>query len=174
MNKEKETGKNKGVNVRDAFAPYLVLSGGSGTVKKDDAEILREVQKNTELAMKAIDTISDKVYDDDLAVQLSKQSLKYSEIHNKALDKILEGKAEPYRTNNISQMMLVGGIHSNTLFDTSTGHIAEMMIQGSNIGITEMCKAMNHHERAENVSLEIAKELMDFEEKNIERLKKYL
>ena len=89
-------------------------------MKKDDAEVLREVQKNTEMAMKAIDTISDKVYDDDLAVQLSKQALKYSQIHNKALDKILAGKAEPYHVNNISQMMLVGGIHSNTLLDTST------------------------------------------------------
>ena len=114
------------------------------------------------------------MYDDDLALQLSKQSLKYSQIHNKAMDKILEGKAEPYRTNNISQMMLVGGIHTNTMFNTSTSHIAELMIQGSNRGITDMCKALNHHERAENVSLEIAKELMDFEEKNIERLKKYL
>ena len=143
-------------------------------MKRDDAEVLREVQKNTEMAMKAIDTISDKVYDDDLALQLSKQSLKYSQIHNKAMDKILEGKAEPYRTNNISQMMLVGGIHTNTIFNTSKSHIAELMIQGSNRGITDMCKALNHHERAENVSLEIAKELMDFEEKNIERLKKYL
>ena len=143
-------------------------------MKKDDAEILREVQKNTEMAMKAIDTISDKVYDDDLAVQLSKQALRYSQIHNKALDKILEGKAEPYRTNNISQMMLVGGIHSNTLLDTSTSHIAELVIKGSNKGITDMCKALNHHERAEGFSLEIAKEFMDFETENIERLKKYL
>ena len=143
-------------------------------MKRDDAEILREVQKNTEMAMKAIDTISDKVYDDDLAVQLSRQSLKYSEIHNKALDQILEGKAEPYRTNNISQMMLVGGIHSNTLFNTSTSHIAELMIQGSNRGLTSMWKAINHNENAGNVSMEIAKELMDFEEKNIEKLKQYL
>ena len=29
-------------------------------MKRDDAEILREVQKNTEMAMKAIDTISDR------------------------------------------------------------------------------------------------------------------
>lgn len=143
-------------------------------MKKDDAQILREVQKNTEMAMKAISTISEKVYDDDLAVQLSKQALKYSEIHNKALDKILAGKAEPYHTNNLSQMMLVGGIHSNTIFDTSTSHIAELMIQGSSRGITDMCKSLNHYEHAENTSLEIAKELMDFEEKNIERLKKYL
>ena len=114
-------------------------------MKRDDAEVLREVQKNTEMAMKAIDTISDKVYDDDLALQLSKQSLKYSQIHNKAMDKILEGKAEPYRTNNISQMMLVGGIHTNTMFNTSTSHIAELMIQGSNRGITDMSMALNHH-----------------------------
>lgn len=143
-------------------------------MKRDDAEILREVQKNTEMAMKAIETISDKVYDDNLALQLSRQSLKYSEIHNKALDKILEGKAEPYHTNNISQMMLVGGIHSNTIFDTSTSHIAELMIMGSSRGITDLCKTMNHHEKAEKESLEIAKELMDFEEKNMERLKRYL
>lgn len=143
-------------------------------MKKDNVEVLREVQKNTEMAMKAIDTISDKVYDDDLAVQLSKQALKYSQIHNRALDKILEGKAEPYRTSNISQMMLVGGIHSNTLLDTSTGHIAELMIKGSNRGIMDLCKAMNHHERAEGFALEIAQELMDFEADNIERLKKYL
>ncbi len=143
-------------------------------MKRDDAELLREVQKNTEMAMKAIDTINDKVYDDNLAIQLSKQALRYSQIRNKAMDKMIEGKAEPYRTNNLSQMMLVGGIHSNTLFNTSTSHIAELLIQGSNKGITDLCKALNHHERAEGFSVELARELMDFEEENIERLKKYL
>ena len=48
------------------------------------------------------------------------------------------------------------------------------MIQGSNRGLTDMWKTINHHENAGSVSMEIAKELMDFEEKNIERLKKYL
>lgn len=143
-------------------------------MKKDDAEILREVQKNTEMAMQAIDMLSEKVYDDDMAVQLSKQSLKYSELHNRALDRLLEGRAEPWHSNNISKLILTGGIHSNTLFNTSTSHIAELMIKGSSAGITDLCKAMNHHEHADRVSLEVARELMDFEEKNIERFKKYL
>lgn len=143
-------------------------------MKRDDAQVLREVQKNAEMAMKAIDIINDKVYDDNLAVQLSKQALKYSQIRNKAVDKMIEGKAEPYHTNNIDQWMLAGGIHSNTLFNTSTSHIAELMIRGSNRGITGLCRALNQHERAEGFSVEIARELMDFEEENIERLKKYL
>lgn len=143
-------------------------------MKREDAEILREVQKNAEMAIMAIDTINDKVYDDNLAMQLSKQALKYSRIRNKAVDKMIEGKAEPYRANHINQMMLVGGIHANTLLNTSTGHIAELLIRGSNRGITQMCKALNHHERAEGFSVEIARELMDFEEENVERLKRYL
>ena len=70
--------------------------------------------------------------------------------------------------------MIKGGVHANTMLNTSTSHIAEVMIQGSNRGLTSMWKAINHHENAGNVSMEIAKELMDFEEKNIERLKQYL
>ena len=33
-------------------------------MKKDDQEILKEVQKNTGMALKAIDTISEKVHND--------------------------------------------------------------------------------------------------------------
>lgn len=143
-------------------------------MQKDDIKVLQEIQKNTEMAMRLIDTLSGKVYDDNFAIQLSKQSLKYSDIHNKAMDKIIEAKSEPYASTGLENMMLVGGIHMNTLLNTSTSHIAEMMIQGSNRGLTEMWKTMNTYEKASNVSMEIANELVDFEEKNIERLKKYL
>ena len=48
----------------------------------EDIQVFRVVQKNAELAMKAVDTVSDKTYDDDLALHLSRQSLKYSELRN--------------------------------------------------------------------------------------------
>lgn len=143
-------------------------------MKAEEVKVYREIQKNTEMAMKAIDTISDKVYDDDFALQIARQSLKYSDMHNRAKDKLLQAKAEPYHTNKIANLMLAGGIHGNTLFDTSTSHLAEMMIQGSNRGITDMYKALNHNPGAEGYSVEMAKELMDFEEKCVKVLKKYL
>ena len=62
----------------------------------------------------------------------------------------------------------------NTLFNTSTSHLAELMIQGSSRGITQMCKVLNHNPQTQSMSVELAKELMDFEEKNINILKKYL
>lgn len=143
-------------------------------MKSDDIGILQEVQKNTKMAMKAIDALSGKIYDDGLSVQMARESMKYAEIYNKATDRLLSGKAAFYRDNGFQDMMLKGSVNMNTMLNTSTSHIAEMLIQGSNRGLTSMWKSVNHHERAGDVSMEIAKELMDFEEKNIERLKHYL
>lgn len=143
-------------------------------MKRDDARILQEVQKNAGMAMKAIDYISGKIYDDDLSMQVAREAVKYSEIYNRASEKLIEGKAPLYKDSGFQDLMLRGAISTNTLFNTSTSHIAELMIQGSNRGLTDMWKAINHHENAGKASMEIAKELMDFEEKNIERLKQYL
>ena len=143
-------------------------------MKSDDIGILQEVQKNTKMAMKAIDALSGKIYDYGLSVQMARESMKYAEIYNKATDRLLSGKAAFYRDNGFQDMMLKGSVNMNTMLNTSTSHIAEMLIQGSNRGLTSMWKSVNHHEKAGDVSMEIAKELMDFEEKNIERLKQYL
>lgn len=143
-------------------------------MQKQDLAIYRSVQKNAEMGLKAIDMISDKVYDAELARQLTRQGAKYSEIRSRAVDKLLEEKADPYRGTYMQDIMLATGIHSNTMFNTSTSHIAEMVIQGSNRGLTDMWKTLNHNKQAEKQTVEFAKELMDFEEKNIGLLKSYL
>lgn len=143
-------------------------------MKPDEINVYREIQKNAEMAIKAIETLSDKAYEDDFALQISRQALKYSDIRNKAMNKLLEAKAEPVHQNYLSDMMLKGAVHMNTLFNTSTSHLAELMIQGSNRGLTEMWKVLNHNSEPQSMAVELAKELMDFEEKNIGVLKKYL
>lgn len=143
-------------------------------MKSQEVAIYREIQRNTEMAMKAIDTISDKVYDDSLALQISRQSIKYSELHNAASKQLVAAKAESYRGSHMADMMLKTGIHCNTMLNTSTGHIAEMMIKGSNNGILEMSKILNHNREAGEKPVALAKQLIDFEEKNVESLKSYL
>ena len=131
-------------------------------MKSQEVAVYREVQRNAEMAMKAIDALSGKVYDDSLAMQISRQSIKYSEFHNEAMKHLLEAKAEPYRSSYLSELMLKMGVHYNTLLNTSTGHIAEMMIKGSNNGILEGEKILHHNEGAGEESLALAKQLIDF------------
>lgn len=143
-------------------------------MKKDDQEILKEVQKNSSMAINAINTISEKVHDNELQQELSKQKLWYSVIQNKATDRLQNERAEGYHASAVQDLMLKGGIQMNTFTNCSTSKIAELMIQGSNRGITSMWKSINHHQNSGNMSMEVAKELVDFEQKSIARLKKFL
>ena len=65
-------------------------------------------------------------------------------------------------------------IQANTLLNTSTEHVADLMIQGNAKGITDLMKAVKANRGARKEYCELAEEIMDFEEKNIERLKSYL
>ena len=143
-------------------------------MKKDDQEILKEVQKNSSMAINAINTIAEKVHDNELQQELSKQKLWYSVIQNKATDRLQNERAEGYHASAVQDLMLKGGIQMNTFTNCSTSKIAELMIQGSNRGITSMWKSINHHQNSGNMSMEVAKELVDFEQKSIARLKKFL
>lgn len=143
-------------------------------MKQDDITILKEIQKNTQMAMTTIDTLLDKSTDDEFTMSLSRQSLGYAKIHNDAVEKLIEEGGGTYRNNQLSDFMLRGSVHMGTLTNISTSHLAEMMIQGSNRGLTNMYKAVKHNSSAQDMSVELAKELMDFEEKSIERLKEYL
>ncbi len=145
-----------------------------GHMKLQEANVYREIQKNTQTAMKAMDTIAGKVYDDDLALQISRQSIMYAELHNEASRRLMDARAENYQGSALSDALLKTGIHYNTILNTSTGHLAEMLIRGSNNGILEMEKAIRHNERAGDRPMALAKQLIDFEEKNIQSLKKYL
>ena len=139
-----------------------------------EATVYREIQKNTDIAMKTINTFADKIRDDALSMQISRQSLKYAELHNEASKHLLDAKAQGYRSSALSDALLRTGIHYNTMLNTSTGHIAELMIKNSTNGILEMEKVLKHHSEAGAAPLALAKQLIEVEEKNVERLKQYL
>lgn len=143
-------------------------------MKTQEVAIYREVQRNAEAAIKALDTLSDKVYDKDLAMQISRQSLEYANLRGKAMQALLDAKAEPYRANQLTDMVQKTGLHYNTLLNTSTGHIAELMIKERNNGVLEMEKVLKHNADAGEKPRTLAKELLEFDQNNITTLKSYL
>ena len=136
-------------------------------MKNDDIELLREVQKNAEMGMHALEVINPKVYDNSMALMLARESFKYGELHDRARAVLLSKNQAPDPVNKVKQLMLTASIHGNTLFNATTSHMAEMLIRGSSM-------AMHRNEKADGQALELAGELLDFEENNIRELKRYL
>lgn len=136
--------------------------------------LLREVMKETERSLNAIDILSDKVYDTKLSLQLSRQSIKYGQMKNDAALKLVNGKAEKYRSTALERFAQSVDLNYHTLLNTSTGHVAKMLIQNSNNTILELEKTLKYSEETEGEAVDMVKNLIAFEEKNIHLLKDYL
>lgn len=143
-------------------------------MKSDDAAMLREVQKNSATALKAIQTVAEYVHDAEMGKMLFGQSKILENIRNRAVDCLLEGGEEVRQESVVSQAFVSGGIHMNTLLNTSTSHIAELMIRNHQRGVTGIWKALNKHDAATRQSVELAEELASFEESCVEKMRRYL
>lgn len=143
-------------------------------MNSQETAVYREIQRNAETAMKALDALADKVYDEELSMQISRQSLKYADLRGKAVRELLDAKAKPYHSNHLADVVQRTGIHYNTLLNTSTGHIAELMIKERNNGVLELEKVLKHNENVGEKPRSLAKELMEFDQKSISTLKDYL
>lgn len=146
----------------------------SAHMKSDDVAMLREVQKKSSTTLKAIQAISEYVDNADMSRMLFGQSKIIENIRNRAVESLMEGGEEVRQESIVSQTLVSSAIHMNTMLNTSTSHIAELMIKNHQKGVTGMWRAMNRYDTATDRSVELAQELADFEESCIERMRPYL
>ncbi len=143
-------------------------------MREDDAAVFRQIQRTAEMGIQAIQTILPKLEEGDFSSRLSRQELAYSGLRDQARKELIQAREEPYRSTALGELVRKGGIHMNTLLDISESRIAGLLIQGSTKGLSEIWKTLNHYGNAGSISTDLASELMDFEQKNIRDLKKYL
>lgn len=143
-------------------------------MKKQDKEILREVQKNANTGLLAIDAIMTNVSNKDMLRELSKQSTMYGDFYDRATNQLEKVNERFYKNKDSKKIMMRSGIVMRTMMDHSNSHVAELMIKGTNMGLLDMYKVMNHNKGASQNVHDLAKDMMDMEEKCITTLRDYL
>ena len=141
----------------------------------ENAELLNYVYQNSQMGVESIDRILDLTEDESFREVLKEQQKDYMRFHEKAREKLHENGFDEKGLNSFEKMRTYLMINMQTLTDQSVSHIAKMMIQGSSMGITEALQKLHQYENdADKEIRKLMEDLKDFEEKNIERLKKYL
>lgn len=136
--------------------------------------ILNEINKGIKMGMDSISTVSEKVQDDRFKKDLKYQYDKYNEILNKVNDELDNYDDFPKELNPMQKAMGWMSIQFNTLDDKSNSKISEMIIQGTNMGIIEGVKLLNHNPDTDKNVKDILNEFIQFQENTVEQLKKYL
>ncbi|MBS1305589.1 MAG: hypothetical protein ACLRL0_04685 [Christensenellaceae bacterium] len=143
-------------------------------VKKSE-EILAEIYRNCQLALESISDILPEIEDEGIKAEILRQHEEYEKICGRAAclarDKALELK-EP---NPMKKAMMWGSIKMNTLTDNSRAHIAEMMIQGTVMGITSLKTSLSELPKDDDEEITaLLKDLIALEEEFEKKLKTFL
>ena len=105
---------------------------------KKSAEVLAEIYRNAQLALQSIADIMPQVDDTAVRAELEAQHEEYERFAAKAAMLAKDKGIELKEPNPFKKAMMWGSIKMNTLTDNSRAHIADMMIQGTVMGITSL------------------------------------
>lgn len=134
---------------------------------KKSEEILAEVHRNCQLALQSISDILPEVDDSDVREELMREHEEYEKFCGRASVLAKDKDIELKNPGPIKKAMMWSSIKMNTMTNNSRAHIAEMMTQGTVMGITALKTSLGElcDECADADIHALAKELLAQEEK---------
>ena len=140
----------------------------------ENINALDEIHKGACMGEDALTFVLDKVENEKLKSELERQYNEYVAIAKRIEDiyhKYDDG--EPHETSIMNKAMTWSGVEMKTFNDTTSSKIAELIINGINMGIIEGRKVLNKKKMNKEVK-NIVAEYVAMQEKNVENLKCFL
>jgi hypothetical protein len=143
-------------------------------IKKTE-EALAEIYRNAQLALVSISDILPAVEDETIKNELHSQHEEYERFSAKAAVLARDMGLELKEPNPMKKAMMWGSIKMSTLTDNSRSHIADMMVQGTVMGITALRTTANDFSDDGDEQIKtLLKEMIDKEEEFEKKWKSYL
>jgi hypothetical protein len=139
-----------------------------------NTELLDEAYKNVRMASFAIDCIIDKIENKSMEDLLRKQNVYYLDMVEKLESLSEKLKHKPKDINIMLKGMSFASIKTKTMMNNETSHLAEMLVQGTTMGITDTIKAKSEYPTENHELNNIVDSIISHEEKFVESLKDYL
>ena len=136
--------------------------------------ILNEISKAAKMGMESISFVIQKVGDENMKENLSTQYSEYGKIADRVNTEFEKYGEVPDESPFGTKMMSYIGTELNTIKDKSNSHIAEIVIQGGNMGIIECQKLLNHNPQADEPVKNILTDFVTMQKNNIEKMKVFL
>lgn len=139
-----------------------------------DLAVLNEVSKIAKMGMDSISYLAPKVSDKEMRKILVAMYSQYGNIQSQVNQHFEKYGEIPDSTPLKDKMMSFAGVQFNTLRDRSNSHIAEIMIQGTLMGVIECQKILNCNLDVQKSTTELIKDFNKFQRDNIDKLNAFL
>ena len=142
--------------------------------KSSNEQILNVLYKNAHIGLQSISDILPETNDKDMKKELSDEYDGYEQFIARLRAYMKEVDVEPKNIGPFKKAMIFTGVKVDTLRDDSRSHVAEMMIKGTVMGITEIGSLLSANTDIPIEIKKFAEELKTLEEKYEKRLKSLL
>ena len=143
----------------------------------ENNELLEYIYQNASMGVKSCTTLINILNNKDNKIKkIVEGELKgYEEFLKKVKKLLKKNKIEPKDKGIMTDIMSKLGMNMELMKDNSDARIADMLTKGFTMGNVDISKKIDRfQDNADKDILKLAKELLDFGQKNIELLKPYL
>lgn len=140
----------------------------------NDIEFLNYIAQNSKMGIDTLTLIIKDIDGNEFKTVLLDQLQEYMKIYDKCTELLHSMNSEVEDFNALQKVSTYMATKFNIAKDDSHSHIAEMLIQGSTMGVTDITKKINKYVDADEKIQMIANKLLKTEENNIHEMKKYL
>ena len=140
----------------------------------DNFTVLNEIHKGLVMGMESISVVSSKVGDKNFKQLLEEEYAQYGNLLDRVNTSLESAGKQGEDTSAPQKVMGWTSIQMSTITDKSNSHIAEMLINGTTMGIIKGRKLYNQYP---DISKETRQTLDDFvqeQEHQVEKLKEWL
>ena len=138
--------------------------------------LLEAMYKNVKMGADSIIDIMPKVTDESMRQELTSELERYEKFSREIETLVLDMGEEAKDQGILAKIGTKMSVAMNTMVDASTSHIAEMMIKGGTMGITDATRLLREYESTScsEEALSITRRIIKYEEETVERLKRFL
>lgn len=140
----------------------------------NDMELLQLIAKNSQMGCKGIEDIMPYTKTEKFRKTLETQKEEYASIYKEAEKLILEKDGKLEEISPVAKMSSKTMTMMKTMQDDSEAHLAEMMYQGSAMGVTKILRNQKEYGESNPRIKELAQQLLKTEENNMEQMRKFL
>ena len=143
-------------------------------IEQDTVKLLRECDAGIKMGVASIDDVLDHVRKEDFQKKLKKCRQEHDDLQTKILQELEKYQDDGKNPNPMAKGMSWMKTNMKLSMEESDATIAELMTDGCNMGVKSLNRYLNQYKAAEEVSKDMAKRLINLEEKLAVEIRQYL
>ena len=138
-----------------------------------EMELFQYIYKTADMGCQGIDTVEEHA-EKRLREELRRERQEYRAIRDEADGYIRQRGDTPAGVGTMARVSAEWMSKGQLAMDDSRGKIAEMMIQGTTMGVTKTIQHLRDYDGEDESALRLGERLLEIQEENVEEMKRFL